>query len=219
MRFTAALLPLCLALGLNAPPAEADERAGRSLGNFRVTFYFVAEERADGGWPLYAPACQEILAFTSREFHHQISLEGTGRLLDGRLLNFSERCGCAHAGHGGSRICYEVVDPGTFPWGKGGKLSGRDLPLRPFRSLAVDPALIPLGTVLYVPAWRGGNWPDGTPRDGCFRAEDSGAAVRGRHVDVFAGRPDWAELLGRNEPERLRVFADSPACEHLTDEG
>jgi 3D (Asp-Asp-Asp) domain-containing protein len=183
---------------------------------FRVTFYFVAEEAARGPWPLYAPSCRSVLAYTSRHFHHELSLEGTGRLLDGRLLNFSERCECARAGHGGSRACYEEVDRASFPWGKGGRLGGRVLPLRPFRSVAVDTALIPLGTALFIPAWRGGYWPDGSPRDGCFRAEDSGARVRGQHLDLFVGRPEWARRLQRGEPRRLNVFADAPVCAHLS---
>ena len=205
---------LCLAASATVA-AGAEGPAGRPLGAFRVTYYFVAEETAAGNWPLFAPACRNVLARTSREFHHAISLEGTGRLRDGRLLNFSERCACARAGHGGNRICYEEVDPARFPWGKGGKLGGRDLPLHPFRSLAVDPALIRLGRALHIPALRGGHWPDGTARDGCFRAEDSGQRIRGRHVDLFAGRPEWAAVLARSSPARVLVYAGGAACAYL----
>jgi 3D (Asp-Asp-Asp) domain-containing protein len=201
------------------PTANGEEAAGRFLGSFRVTYYYVAEERAGGAWPLFGPRCAGVLARTSREFHNAISREGTGRLRDGRLLNFSERCPCARDGHEGSRICYEEVDQAAFPWGKGGTLAGSAAPLRPFRTAAVDPALIPLGTVLYIPAWRGGHWPDGTVRDGCFRAADSGSAIRGRHVDLFAGRPEWAQALARRGPGRVRVFRNAPACAHLAREG
>lgn len=211
MGFAARLLALGFVL-LLAVPVPAQQSAGRPLGVFRITYYYVAQERAAGAWPLFAPACRAVLARTSREFHDALSLEGTGRLLDGRLLNFSERCPCARPGHGGNRICYEEVDPAHFPWGKGGRLGDRDLPLHPFRSLAVDPALIPLGTLLYVPALRGGRWPDGTPRDGCFRADDSGQRIRGRRLDFFAGRPDWARNLARQGPARVSVFAGAAAC-------
>jgi 3D (Asp-Asp-Asp) domain-containing protein len=76
--------------------------------------------------------------------------------------------------------------------------------------------LIAAGTVLFIPEWRAGHWPDHTPRDGCFRADDSGTGVRGRHVDLFAGKPGWAELLQQRKLERVRLYADSPLCRHLS---
>jgi len=194
--------------------ARAEDAPAHLLGTFRVTYYFVAEERGTGRWPLYAPACGAVLAHTSREFHHELSLEGTGRLRDGRLLNFSERCDCARPGHGGSRVCYEWLDRGEFPWGKGARLEGRDLPLRPFRSIAVDPSRIPVGAVIYIPAWRQGHWPDGSPRDGCLRAEDTGSRVLGWHVDVFVGRPEWASALQRDGAVSVRAYLNAPECAH-----
>jgi 3D (Asp-Asp-Asp) domain-containing protein len=43
-------------------------------------------------------------------------------------------------------------------------------------SIATDPGTIPLGTRLYVPGY------------GYGKAEDTGSAVRGRHVDVWVRR-------------------------------
>lgn len=188
--------------------------AGERLGTFRVTVYYVAEERHRGPWPLYGPGCRRVLAHTSRRFHHALSREGTGRLRDGRLLNFSERCGCARPGHAGSRVCYEALDPRRFPWGKGGRIGGRFQPLRPFRSVAVDPAVVPLGTWLYVPAWAGRPGPRGRPWDGCVRAEDTGARVRGRHLDLFAGSPRRARRFLRDGPgsRAVRVYRASRRC-------
>ena len=61
--------------------------------------------------------------------------------------------------------------------------SGPSRPLRFWRSVAVDPDVIPLGSRIYVPAYRhvrGGGW---------FRAEDVGGAIIGRHLDVFRPPP------------------------------
>ncbi|MCK6547807.1 hypothetical protein L6R52_18285, partial [Myxococcota bacterium] len=68
--------------------------------------------------------------------------------------------------------------------------------LVPYRTLAVDPSHIPLGTVLWIPAARGVEvrLPSGevVTHDGYFYAADVGGAVRGNHVDVFLG------LRGKN---------------------
>ncbi|MBI4083004.1 MAG: hypothetical protein HY423_10380 [Candidatus Lambdaproteobacteria bacterium] len=170
---------------------------GLSLGRFRLTYYYVAQEDHIGPWPLHGKGCREVLAYTSGAFLLELSREGTGRLRDGRLLNFAERCGCAQPGHGGERLCYEVLNPTEYPWGKGARLGTRHHALRPLRSLAVDPAVVPLGTALYLPAWRGRRGPDGRLLDGCFTAADSGLMVRGRSLDLFAGSRQWAGWLQR----------------------
>jgi 3D (Asp-Asp-Asp) domain-containing protein len=68
--------------------------------------------------------------------------------------------------------------------------AGPSLPLRFYRSLAVDPRLIPLGSRIYIAAYRntaGGGW---------FRAEDTGGAIIGRHVDVYRRPPARADIGG-----------------------
>jgi 3D (Asp-Asp-Asp) domain-containing protein len=206
---------LAAAMAALAPAAVAGE-PGRLLGTFQLTYYFVAEEERAGSWPLFTPGCSRVIALTSETFHHALSLEGTGRLRDGRLINYSEDCGCARAGNRGRRICYEEVDPVRYPWGMGARMGESHARLEPFRSVAVDPALVAVGTVVFSPEWRGGRWPDGSARDGCFRAEDSGTGVRGRHVDLFAGKPGWAKQLQEREIRQVRLYADSPLCRHLS---
>jgi endoglucanase len=82
----------------------------------------------------------------------------------------------------------------TFPLGSGGWSNGRavhyapvpgvrfargpSLPLTPYRSVAVDPRLIPAGSRIYIPAYRRAN-------GGWFVAQDTGSGIIGRHVDVF----------------------------------
>jgi 3D (Asp-Asp-Asp) domain-containing protein len=60
---------------------------------------------------------------------------------------------------------------------------GRSLPLRYYQSIAVDPKLIPLGSLVYLPAYR----LDG--HGGWFVAQDTGGAIIGRHVDVYRPPP------------------------------
>jgi 3D domain len=61
--------------------------------------------------------------------------------------------------------------------------SGPSRRLRFWKSVAVDPDLIPLGSRIYIPAYRnlrGRGW---------FRADDVGSAIIGRHLDVFRPPP------------------------------
>ncbi|HEU4701508.1 MAG TPA: 3D domain-containing protein [Conexibacter sp.] len=60
---------------------------------------------------------------------------------------------------------------------------GPSKPLRYYRSIAVDPDLIPLGSMIYIAAYRN------TAGRGWFRAEDVGGAIIGRHVDVYRKPP------------------------------
>lgn len=63
--------------------------------------------------------------------------------------------------------------------------------LVPYRTIAVDAAALPFGTVLYVPDARGVpvTLPDGTQvvQDGYFFAADTGGAIKQTHIDVFCG--------------------------------
>jgi len=61
--------------------------------------------------------------------------------------------------------------------------AGQSKPLRYYRSIAVDPDLIPLGSMIYIAAYRT------TAGHGWFRAEDVGGAIIGRHVDVYRSPP------------------------------
>jgi len=69
---------------------------------------------------------------------------------------------------------------------------GSSLPLRYYHSVAVDPHLIPRGSRIFIPAYRahGGGW---------FRAQDTGGAIIGRHLDVYRPPPanpsDKGQLL------------------------
>jgi 3D (Asp-Asp-Asp) domain-containing protein len=67
---------------------------------------------------------------------------------------------------------------------------GPSLPLRYYHSIAIDPRLIPLGSRVFIPAYRGlgGGW---------FIAQDTGGAIKGRHVDVYRPAPQSPADQGR----------------------
>jgi 3D (Asp-Asp-Asp) domain-containing protein len=64
----------------------------------------------------------------------------------------------------------------------------RNIPLMPFRTIAVDTSIIPIGSVVYVSELRGRPFEhEGRTlvHDGYLFAGDRGGAIRGRHIDVF----------------------------------
>ncbi len=67
---------------------------------------------------------------------------------------------------------------------------GPSLPVRYYHSIAVDPRLIPEGSRVYVPAYRAAN-------GGWFVAQDTGGAIKGRHIDVYRPPPASPSDLGR----------------------
>jgi len=80
---------------------------------------------------------------------------------------------------------------------------GSSLPLSFYRSLAVDPKLIPMGSRIYIAAYRN------TPGHGWFTAQDTGGAIIGRHVDVYRSPPASADI-GGNLYEDQRIYVIPP---------
>ena len=178
----------------------------RTLGRFTITFYYVIGEdeiaakaataandnRMDGGGTelasitpdlvtLYAGGGKcEPIAEVSKEFAAQLAIQGTGKLHDGRMLNIWGRCNCGHT------PCFKVT---PTAWGTAG--SGRAL--QPFRTVAVDPKVVKLGSLLYVPLLEGRRMPGRDPwggyiHDGCVVADDTGGHINGNRIDLFVGR-------------------------------
>jgi 3D (Asp-Asp-Asp) domain-containing protein len=79
---------------------------------------------------------------------------------------------------------------------------GSSLPLRYYRSVAVDPTLIPRGSRIYIPAY-------GHINGGWFVAQDTGGAIIGRHIDVY--RPPTRKPFGTGRLLlRARVYVIPP---------
>jgi hypothetical protein len=133
-----------------------------------------------------------------------IRLEGTGRLLDDRMLNIGG-CSCA-----GGFSCFMELGP-EFPWGMGSASN----PLEPFVSIAVDNDVIDHGTILYSPDLDGTALPDATSHDGCLRADDIGGGITGMHIDWFVALRENYQTLDPLVPEQIVLHQNASKCDHL----
>jgi len=82
--------------------------------------------------------------------------------------------------------------------------AGPSLPLRPYQSIAVDPRVIPLGSRVFIPAYRN----DG--HGGWFIAQDTGGAIVGHRIDVYRS-PPASSADGGQYLVGQRVFVINPA--------
>jgi membrane-bound lytic murein transglycosylase len=55
------------------------------------------------------------------------------------------------------------------------------------RTVAVDKALIPRRSVLFIKETVGLKMPDGSAHDGYWYASDVGGAIKGQRIDLFTG--------------------------------
>jgi 3D (Asp-Asp-Asp) domain-containing protein len=195
--------------GGGARPAAAGTLPGDL---FRNTYYdFPSEGAGTKDATIYDAACKAI-AQVPREFHDRVCVQGSGKLASGRTVSFAKRgCDCADVcPRTGHKICFEALDPAKFPHGRGA--TGK--PITPLRTIAVDSAVIPLGTPVYIADFAGLPRPDGSKHDGCFLAEDRGVRVIGRQIDVFTGDPSvttqWNKLVPSNRG--VRVTPNDPKC-------
>ncbi len=241
----AAVAPPPAAESAPAPKPEVPANTGpRQLGQFTITFYYVVGEDEIAAKPvvvaandnrgddshddtdaalvaitpdlvtLYAGgaggrACDPI-AEVSKEFASQLAIQGTGKLRDGRVLNIWGHCNCKHT------PCFKVTQTA---WGTAG--TGRAL--QPFRTIAVDPRVVKLGSLLYVPLLEGRTMPGRQPwggyvHDGCVVADDTGGHINGNRIDLFVGRKAYFLGLsgsgGRHAWARhVPVFDGSGICE------
>jgi 3D (Asp-Asp-Asp) domain-containing protein len=83
--------------------------------------------------------------------------------------------------------------------------AGASKPLRFYRSIAVDPRLIPLGSLVYIDAYRT------TAGHGWFTAEDVGGAIIGRHVDVYRSPPATPDI-GAAAYAGMRIYVIPPGA-------
>jgi len=172
-----------------------------SLGTFVPTFYRILDETK---WPagerteeLFTREGQ-LIARVTKEFRRHLDTEGSARLRDGRILNIEERVG--------AEMRYLIVRGAPFGVGAPGYR------LVPYRTVAVDPRRIRLGTVLYIPSLVGIPLPTGELHDGFTFAHDTGRGIVGSRIDVFVGfegdRDNTLTRSGRIESqERIPVYS------------
>lgn len=176
-----------------APDAEPGGTPGPLLGTYKLTYYYVTDEASYTGardTAIYEPGCA-LLAMVTAAFSRSLAIEGTGRLDDGRVVNYTGSCGCP------TSPCYRAVDA-AHPWGSGA--GGRALV--PFRSVAVDRNVLMIGRKYYVEEFDGVQMPgDGTigafVHDGCVSADDTGGGIDGQHIDFFSALRGYYLTLDR----------------------
>jgi 3D (Asp-Asp-Asp) domain-containing protein len=174
-----------------------------SLGKIRPSFYWITLETRDGQARTQSlrDIDGNIIARVSKRFLKTLKMEGTGRLLDGRVVNFKSS---RRHRDGKREYRWQVCGP-EAPFGL-----GRDnLPLVPFRSVAVDPRLIPLGSRLFIPAAKGAMLPNGKQHDGIFTAIDIGDMIKRRKIDIFTAFGDQSRVfaaVGMETGKLIEVF-------------
>jgi 3D (Asp-Asp-Asp) domain-containing protein len=100
------------------------------------------------------------------------------------------------------------------PWGYG----VQDKALVPFRSIAVDPSVIPYGSHLYIRELDGVTMPGdpsygGFVHDGCVSADDTGGDIIGMHVDFFAAlEANYTTLDGQLGLTQVTVANGGSRC-------
>jgi 3D (Asp-Asp-Asp) domain-containing protein len=130
-------------------------------------------------------------------------------MTDGRVINYTGRC---PFGYG---TCFEQMDVRDYPFGRG----AGNRPLIPFKSVAVDPRVVPIGEPIYIKEFDGMILPDGSIHDGCVRADDTGGGIKKRKMDFFVVtygnfRFLLDELWGVTW---MTPHLEAPRCEYLRD--
>jgi 3D (Asp-Asp-Asp) domain-containing protein len=203
----------------SAGAGGAKDDRGVLLGRFVHTFYWMEFEsdypgRADT--ELAGSDCH-ALATVPEAFADRICVEGSGRLASGALLNLSGECDCGTAcPETGASVCFFPIAETRALWGYGS--AGN--PLVPLRSLAIEQSVVPHGTVLYIPEWDGLAIPasphgiGGFVHDGCFKVDDVGYGVEGRHYDFYAGTSALWMALEQLMPtaSSTTVYRDPARC-------
>ncbi len=142
-------------------------------------------------------------------FAWSLRLEGSGLMKDGRIVNYTGKC---PFGYG---TCFEQLDVYEHPFGRGAGLR----PLVPFKSVAVDPRLVPIGEPIYIPEFDGLVLPDGSIHDGCVRADDTGGGIKRRKMDFFVVTyGNFRFLLDElANVTWITPHIEAPRCEYMRD--
>lgn len=86
---------------------------------------------------------------------------------------------------------------------------GPSRPLRYYRSVAVDPGLIPMQSLVWIGRYRSENG------DGWFRADDTGGAIDGRHLDVYRKPPRAIGQAGSYADQRVYVVPKAKIAAYI----
>jgi 3D (Asp-Asp-Asp) domain-containing protein len=179
---------------------------------FALRFYWLAEqENHDGEYDEVDIYTRDGFFFGvfPAHFIDALKMEGSGVLDDGRVVNYHGRCSY------GQGTCFEELDQNDFPYGRGAGARA----LVPFKSVAVDPSIIPIGETIYIPELDGLLLPDGSIHDGCVRADDTGGAIKRRKMDFFViSQKNFRYLNSELHGDSwITPQIEHPRCDYLRD--
>jgi 3D (Asp-Asp-Asp) domain-containing protein len=201
------VLVVALIAGCKQPRREVTPPPppGPARGAFAMTYYWtsVPPPSGEADTKLFGKGCT-VLATVPAAYAKEMTLQGTGRLPDGRTLVVTGECPCARS------PCFR--DETKNPWGTGA--AGRGLV--PYRSIAVDKSVVPLGTRLWIEELDGVALPDAplALHDGCVIADDTGGRIKGSKLDFFVGEEANYRVLDRvlHDLERVTVHDGGARC-------
>jgi len=144
------------------------------LGKFKVTFYWIVEESDYSGaknTPLYLEN-GNVLGYFPKEFISDFKKESCAELKGGKCISYLKRANKV-------RVVREFLGVNGFT-------------ISPFKSIAVDPSVIPIGSKLHIPALTQMN---GYSHNGTVYAHDIGSMINGHSIDIFVGYKSNTKLL------------------------
>lgn len=156
-------------LGDTNPSTPSLVKKPRSLGRFKITFYWYVEEDQYSGkrnTPLYTTD-HKLLGYFPAEFVKDFRIESCALLSDGRMISYLKQ----------ANRCQIVDEP----------LGTNGFTLMPLKSIAVDPAVIPMGSTVFIPEAVDVPIGNNTFHNGVFKAHDIGSAIKGNRIDVYLG--------------------------------
>ena len=213
-----------------SPPRPGQISRPTWLTKVTITEYFPVPESWFSGRRVDAPGLGTRHRVDWLYSARGLSMEGEGMGLDGRMYHIdglgrggwvdkrgTPWCVCAGVYWRAGGYWYNGLGQFTWPYERGGWFRGTGVrfkalpgvsfkagvakPLTFNESVAVDPSLIPLGSKIYIPAYKrisGGS--------GWYYADDTGGAINGRHLDVYRTPPSSPRDPGRTlSSERIYV--------------
>lgn len=166
---------IAVTIALAMPCGVLAKEESRSLGKALLTFYWIVDESSSRYEGKRTAELRDrrgrLIAKTHARFRKDLLREGTGWLRDGRTVTVDRKVDGVYR--------FRIV---RSRYG----LTARGCAPTPYRTVAVDPRYVKLGSKIYIPQLKGTVLPDGSTHDGIFIANDRGS-FRGAHVDVFVG--------------------------------
>jgi 3D (Asp-Asp-Asp) domain-containing protein len=180
---------------------------------FQLTYYVVSlRPSADPSQVTIRDCKGNFLTSASYAWRDDAVMQGTARFkaADGTSKTINAGSGCW------------VSLPYAQRWGLGveNPATGNAFELRPFRSIAVDPAVLSVGKWYYIKELDGVKMPypaSTMVHDGCVRAVDVGPAILGKHIDFFVGYYSaYTSLIGGSSTmggkESISLYSGTTKC-------